>query len=180
LVTAGRAKAGGSISQSPFTADRQESDRSENSKALSSYAPLSDYFHNIALAVLISYAVSLLKVLRFICVLISKKDASSQGTGQIARAHERIATWRLRASGALAFRVSPLQCPFWARLSGRADKKIRAMTSEAIRDRIAYKPISTDRSQAGGIAGFASRGHGATNGNASLQAQAGTGVYLPR
>ncbi len=32
------------------------------------------------------------------------------------------------------------------------------MTSEAIRDRIAYKPISTDRSQAEGIAGFASRG----------------------
>jgi len=26
-------------------------------------------------------------------------------------------------AGALAFRVSPLQCPFWARLSGRADKK---------------------------------------------------------
>jgi len=32
LVTAGRAKAGGSIARSPFTADRQESDRSENSK----------------------------------------------------------------------------------------------------------------------------------------------------
>ena len=27
------------------------------------------------------------------------------------------------SAGALAFRVSPLQCPFWARLSGRADKK---------------------------------------------------------
>ena len=35
---------------------------------------------------------------------------------------------------------------------------IRAMTSEATRDRVAYKPISTDRSQAEGIAGFASRG----------------------
>jgi hypothetical protein len=32
------------------------------------------------------------------------------------------------------------------------------MTREATRDRVAYKPISTDRSQAEGIAGFASRG----------------------
>ncbi|MEH2469280.1 hypothetical protein V1281_001469 [Nitrobacteraceae bacterium AZCC 2161] len=32
------------------------------------------------------------------------------------------------------------------------------MASEAIRDRIAYKPISTDPSQAEGIAGFGSRG----------------------
>jgi len=56
---------------------------------------LSD-FHNIALAVLISYAVSLLKVRRFICIPIATKGASSQGTGQIARAHDRIATWRLR------------------------------------------------------------------------------------
>jgi hypothetical protein len=56
---------------------------------------------------------------------------------------------------------------------------IRAMTSEATRDRVAYKPISTDRSQAEGIAGFASRGHGATNGDAWLQARAATRVYLP-
>jgi hypothetical protein len=56
---------------------------------------------------------------------------------------------------------------------------IRAMTSEATRDRVAYKPISTDRSQAEGIAGVASRGHGATNGDAWLQARAPTRVYLP-
>src|SRR6266852_6204895 len=47
-------------------------------------------------------------------------------------------------------------------------RRIRAMASEAIRDRIAHKPISTDPSQAEGIAGFASRGHGATNGDVSL------------
>ena len=52
------------------------------------------------------------------------------------------------------------------------------MASEAIRDRVAYKPISTDPSQAEGIAGFASRGHGATNGDVSLQARAPDRVYL--
>jgi hypothetical protein len=51
------------------------------------------------------------------------------------------------------------------------------MASEAIRRRIAHKPISTDPSQAEGIAGFASRGHGATNGDVSLQARgSGTSV----
>lgn len=63
-------------------------------------------------------------------------------------------------------------CP--SRTSG-----IRVMTSEAIRDRIAYKPISTDRSQAEDIAELASRGHGATNGDAWLQSRAPTRVYLP-
>jgi len=53
------------------------------------------------------------------------------------------------------------------------------MASEAIRDRIAYKPISTDPSQAEGIGGFGSRGHGATNGDVSLQAQVPARVYLP-
>ena len=53
------------------------------------------------------------------------------------------------------------------------------MASEAIRDRIAYKPISTDPSQAEGIAGFASRGHGATSGGVSLQARVPATAYLP-
>jgi hypothetical protein len=53
------------------------------------------------------------------------------------------------------------------------------MASDAIRDRIAHKPLGTDPSQAEGIAGFASRGHGATNGDVSLQAQVPARVYLP-
>jgi hypothetical protein len=53
------------------------------------------------------------------------------------------------------------------------------MASEAIRDRIAYKQISTDPSQAEGIGGFGSRGHGATNGDVSLQAQVPARAYLP-
>jgi hypothetical protein len=53
------------------------------------------------------------------------------------------------------------------------------MASEAIRDRIAYKPISTDPSQAEGIAGFGPWGHGATNGDVSLQARIPARVYLP-
>jgi hypothetical protein len=44
-----------------------------------------------------------------------------------------------------------------ATLLGRADRRIRAMASQAIRDCIAYKPISTDPSRAEGIAGFDSR-----------------------
>ena len=53
------------------------------------------------------------------------------------------------------------------------------MASEAIRDRIACKPISTDPGQAEGIAGFGSREHGATNGDISLQARVPARVYLP-
>jgi hypothetical protein len=41
------------------------------------------------------------------------------------------------------------------------------------RGEMEIEPINADGSQAEGIAGFASRGHGATNGNASLQARAG-------
>jgi len=53
------------------------------------------------------------------------------------------------------------------------------MAREAIRDRIASKPISTDPSQAGGIAEFGSREQGATNGDVSLQAQVPARAYLP-
>ena len=53
------------------------------------------------------------------------------------------------------------------------------MTSEAIRDRLAHNPISTDPSQAEGIGGFGFRGHGATNGDVSLQARVPARVYLP-
>jgi hypothetical protein len=41
------------------------------------------------------------------------------------------------------------------------------------REEMEIEPINTDENQAEGIAGFASRGHGATNGNASLQARVG-------
>jgi hypothetical protein len=50
---------------------------------------------------------------------------------------------------------------------------------EAIRDRVACKPIGTDPSQAEDIAGFGSRAHGATNGDISLQARIPARVYLP-
>jgi len=53
------------------------------------------------------------------------------------------------------------------------------MANEAIRDRIACKPISTDPSQARGIAEFGSRKYGATNDDVSLQAQVPARAYLP-
>ena len=53
------------------------------------------------------------------------------------------------------------------------------MASEAIRDRIAYKPISTDPSQAEDNGIRFPRGHGATNGDISLQARVPARVYLP-
>ena len=57
-------------------------------------------------------------------------------------------------------------------------RRTRATASEAIRDRIAYKPISTDPSQAEGN-GIRFLGHGATNGDVSLQARIPERVYLP-
>ena len=53
------------------------------------------------------------------------------------------------------------------------------MASEAIRDRIAYRPISTDPSQAEGNGIQFPGGHGATNGDVSLQARVPARVYLP-
>jgi hypothetical protein len=52
------------------------------------------------------------------------------------------------------------------------------MASEAIRDRIACKPISTDPSQAEGNGIRFPGGHGATNGDVLLQARILARVYL--
>jgi hypothetical protein len=49
---------------------------------------------------------------------------------------------------------------------------------DSFHDRIAYKPISTYPRQAECIAGFASWGHEATNGDVSLQARVRARVYL--
>jgi hypothetical protein len=58
-------------------------------------------------------------------------------------------------------------------------RRIRAMASEAIRDRIAYRPISTDPSQAEGNGIQFPGEHEATNGDVSLQARVPARVYLP-
>jgi hypothetical protein len=53
------------------------------------------------------------------------------------------------------------------------------MPSEAIRDPIAYKPISTDRDQPKVSRDLVSGEHGATNGDVSLQARVPARVYMP-
>jgi hypothetical protein len=54
----------------------------------------------------------------------------------------------------------------------RRAEEAESATEVPQRGEMEIEPINTDGSQAEGIAGFASRGHGATNGNASLQARA--------
>jgi hypothetical protein len=91
--------------------------------------------------------------------MIAARIRSTVELDGVSQMLEKLHNGGLRGKAVIRLRVSPLQCPFWARLSGRADKK--------------------DPTQAESIGGFGSRGHEATNGDVSLQARVSARVYLP-